>query len=83
MATGVTSLEKTLIGVEALAGATTDVVTTHWRGMGKVKDRQEIVYPPERIGKIGGTLRSYIPRTGGEVTLDGDATYEQLPYIFN
>jgi hypothetical protein len=83
MATGVTSLEKTLIGVEALAGATTDIVTTHWRGMGKVKDRREIVRPPERVGKIGGTTRSYTPRTGSEVPLDGDATFEQLPYILN
>lgn len=83
MATGVTALEKTLIGVELLAGASTDVVTTHWRGMGKIKDRREVVFPPERVGRIGGTTRSYTPRTGGEVTLDGDATYEQLPYIFN
>lgn len=81
--TGVTSLEKTLIGVEALAGATTDTVTTHWRGMGKIKDRREVVFPPERVGVIGGTTRSYIPRTGGEVSLEGDATFEQMCYIFN
>lgn len=81
--TGVTALEKTLIGVEALAGATTDTVTTHWRGMGKIKDRREVVFPPERVGVVGGTTRSYIPRTGGEVTLEGDATFEQLCYIFN
>ena len=42
--TGVTALEKTLIGVEALAGSSTDTVTTHWRGMGKVQDRREIVF---------------------------------------
>lgn len=83
MATGVTALESTKIGVEALAGATTDTVTTYWRGMGKIKDRQEVVFPPERVGKVGGTTRSYIPRTGSEFTLEGDATYEQLCYIFN
>lgn len=80
---GVTALEKTLIGVEASAGGTTDVPTTYWRGMGKIKDRQEVVNPPERVGKIGPTTRSYIPRTGSEVPLDGDATFEQLAYIFN
>jgi hypothetical protein len=80
---GVTALEKTLIGLELLAGASTDTVTTHWRGMGKIKDRREVVRPPERVGKIGGTNRSYTPRTGGEVPLDGDATFEQLPYILN
>lgn len=83
MPTGVTALEKTLIGVEALAGASTDAPTTHWRGMGDIQDRQEIVFPPERVGIIGGTTRSYIPRTGSEVPLEGDATYEQLAYIFN
>lgn len=81
--TGISALGKTLIGVEALAGATTDVPTTHWRGMGKILDRLEVVYPPERVGVFGGTTRSYIPRTGGEVSLEGDATYEQLCYIFN
>lgn len=83
MTTGITALSKTLIGVEALAGATTDVPTTTWRGMGTQKDRQEIVFPPERVGVFGGTTRSYIPRTGGEVLLEGDATYEQLAYLFN
>lgn len=80
---GVTALEKTLIGVEALAGSTTDVPTTHFRGTGKIKDRREPVFPPERVGKIGGTLRSYIPKTGSDVTLEGDATFQQLCYIKN
>lgn len=83
MPTGVTALEKTLIGVEASAGATTDTVTTHWRGIGKIRDRLEVVYPPERVGRIGGTSRHYIPVTGGEPYLEGDATFEQLLYLFN
>ena len=81
MATGISALEKTLIGVEAVAG--TGATTTHWRGMGKVKDRRETVFPPEKVGKFGNTTRSYTPRTGGEVLLESDATFEQLPYIFN
>lgn len=80
---GITALGKTLIGVEVTAGATTDTPTTTWRGMGKIKDRREVVFPPERIGKLGGTTRSYIPRTGGEVELTGDATFEQMNYIRN
>lgn len=83
MTNGVTALEKTLIGVELLAGSSTDVVTTHARGTVKIKDRREIVYPPERVGKVGGTTRSYIPRTGGEATWDTDAIFEQLPYALN
>lgn len=81
--TGISALGKTLIGVEALAGATTDVPTTHWRGMAKLADRRETVFPPERVGIFGSTTRSYVPRTGGEVVLDGDATFEQLCYIMN
>lgn len=81
--TGVTALEKTLIGVEATAGSTTDAPTTTWRGVGKIKDRRETVFPPERVGKIGGTTRSYVPRTGGEPLLSGDATFEQMNYIRN
>lgn len=80
---GVIALEKTLIGVEALAGSSTDVVTTTWRGVGKVKDRREIVFPPERVGKIGGTTRSYTAKTGAEVLLESDATFQQLCYIKN
>lgn len=83
MPTGVTALEKTLIGVEALAGATTDTVTTHWRGTGKIKDKREVVFPSEKVGRFGGTTRSYIPKTGSEIMFESDATYEQLPYIFN
>lgn len=82
-ATGISALGKTLIGVEALAGATTDAPTTHWRGNAKLADRREIVFPPERVGIFGGTTRSYIPRTGGDVMLEGDATFEQLCYVLN
>ena len=80
---GITALSKTLIGVEASAGGSTDTPSTHWRGMGTLADRREIVNPPERVGKIGGTTRSYTPVTGSEVTLEGDATFEQLCYIKN
>lgn len=83
MTTGITALEKTLIGVEALAGSSTDVVTTHFRGTAKIKDRREVVFPPEKVGRYGGTTRSYIPKTGSEIPFEGDATYEQLPYFMN
>lgn len=81
MPTGITAQEKTLIGVEATAG--TGNVTTTWRGMGKIKDRREIVFPPEKIGIFGGTTRSYIPRKGSEVTLEAVMNYDQPAYIFN
>ena len=71
------------MGVEALAGSSTDVVTTHWRGYSTPRDDTEVTFPREDVGKLGGTTRSYIGKTGGGITLQGDATFEQLCYIFN
>lgn len=82
MTEGISALSRTQIGVEASAGGSTDTATTIWRGMGMIKDNLRVVFPPEKVGKLGGTTRSYIPETGGEVNLTGDATYEQLGYIF-
>jgi hypothetical protein len=83
MATGITALERTLIGVESSADThTTDTPTTHWRGTGKIRDTEEVMFPAERVGIFGGTTRSYIPAQGAEIPLEGEATYEQLPYIF-
>lgn len=82
MAEGISALGRTQIGIEASAGGTTDTPTTIWRSMGVMKDNLRIVFPKEKIGVLGGTTRSYIPETGGEVTLEGDATFEQSPYIF-
>lgn len=80
---GISSLSRVQIGVEAAAGGTTDPATTIWRGMGALKDNTEVVFPPEHVGILGQTTRSYIPMTGGEITLEGVATYEQLGYVFN
>lgn len=82
MAEGISALSKTQIGVEALAGSSTDVPTTIWAGTGVGKDNLTQVFPTQKVGKLGGTLRSYISATGGGVTLEDDATYEQLGYIF-
>lgn len=81
--TGITALGKTLIGPEASAGGSTDIPTTHWRGLGSIRDRREVVFPPQRVGRLGGTTRSYTPRTGGEVVLEDEAAFEALPHIFN
>lgn len=80
--TGITAFDKTLIGAETSAGST-DLPSTHWRGTGVLKDMREIVFPTQRVGKLGGTTRSYTPKTGGEVTLEDEATFEYLPYILN
>jgi hypothetical protein len=80
---GISALSKIQMGVEATAGGTTDAPTTIWRGMGVLKDNLVMVFPAERVGILGGTTRSYIPKKGGEITLEGLVTFEQLPYMLN
>lgn len=82
MPEGISALGKTQIGVEASAGGSTDAPTTIWRGTGVGKDNLVITHPPEKIGIYGGSTRSNIPATGGEVMLEDEATFEQLGYIF-
>ena len=82
MTQGIKSLRKVQFGAEAVAGGTTDIATTVWRGMASLTDNRETTFPEEDIGVLGGTTRSYVAKAGGELSLEGDATYEQLPYIF-
>jgi|APSaa5957512622_1039677.scaffolds.fasta_scaffold26529_3 hypothetical protein len=79
---GIAGLRRTQIGIMAAFGGTTDVATTYWRGMGMIDDTLEVTFPDENIGILGDVNRSYIGKKGGELPLEGDATFEQLPYIF-
>jgi len=78
---GIAALGRTQISLMDFGG-TTDVASTYWRGSGMLDDTLEITFPDENIGILGGVNRSYIGRKGGELPLEGDATFEQLPYIF-
>lgn len=78
---GIKALRKIQLGKESTAG--TSVATTAiWRGMGVGKDNRETTFVEEDVGLLGDALRTYVAKTGGEVTLEGNATFEQLPYIF-
>lgn len=79
---GVNALRRIQISQMAL-NSTTDVATTYWRGTGVLDDTREVMFPDENVGIIGGVNRSYTPVTGGEIALEGDATFEQLPYVFD
>ena len=84
MTTGITALQKIQIGVEGTAGATTDQPTTVFVGNGgMLKDNRQVKFPEQKVGVLGPTTRSYVPVTGGEITLTGEATFEQLAYILN
>lgn len=79
---GVRALQRVQISQMALNG-TTDIATTYYMGMGVLDDIREVVFPYDNVGIIGGTGRSYTAKTGGEITLEGDATFEQIPYLFD
>ncbi len=83
MTNGVKALRRIQLGQEVSAGGSTDIASTVWRGTGVIVDNRETTFPVEDIGILGGTSRSYVAMTGGEIALEGDATFEQLPHIFN
>jgi len=56
-----------------------------WRGNGNMpEDQREIVKVDEVIGIFGGADRTYIPKLMAQLSLaDTEATFEQLPPLFN
>lgn len=79
---GIKPLRKIQLGREATAG-TAVAATTIWRGMGTIEDQLTEVFPPEQVGVIGGTDRSYVSALLGEIAMDPvEATFEQLPHLF-
>src|SRR5512140_2048089 len=84
MTAGIEALSKVQLGVEAVAGGTTDPATARWLSdTNMLKDNIVVAHPKQKTGLLGGSTLGYISKTGGEITLMGEATYEQLPYIFN
>jgi hypothetical protein len=73
---GVTLLRKVQMG----PGAST---TTIWRGTGVLDDQREVVFPEEHVGYLSRVDRSNTPKLAGAITLDGDATYEQIIHVMN
>ena len=78
---GIKALRKVQIGQESAAGTTSTAATAVWRGMGVLDDNRETVFAEEDIGILGDTLRTSVPKTGGEIELTGDVSYEQLAYF--
>ena len=78
---GVKAFRRLIGGAEATAG-TSVPATWIWRGMGMGKDNRETTFVEEDIGLLGDALRTYVAKTGGEVTFEGVASFEQLGYFF-
>ena len=79
---GVKSLRKIQLGKETTAG-TVIAATAIWRGIGTLEDMTVVTFPVEDVGILSGTDRAYIASEGGKLEMeDVEATFEQLPYIF-
>lgn len=79
---GIRALRKIQIGKETAAGTKVDADII-WRGTGSIHDNMDLVFPTEDIGMLVPAGRSYIARYEAGLTLnDTEATYEQLPHLF-
>jgi hypothetical protein len=79
---GIKAYRKLQMGKETTAG-TAVPATSIWRGIGTIQDNLETVFPQEDIAILPGTDRAYIPRVEALLSLENtEATFEQLPYIF-
>ena len=82
MAPGIRALRKIQLGKETTAGTkvAADII---WRGTGSIHDNMDLVFPTEDIGMLVPVGRSYIARYEAGLTLnDTEATFEQLPHLF-
>jgi len=83
MAQGIKAYRRLQMGKETTPG-TAVAATTYWRGIGTPSENITTVFPEEDIGYLSGVDRAYIPQTEAGLTLEQtEATFEQLPYIFN
>lgn len=81
---GVRSLANTQLGRES-TGGTPVAATTIWRGpVAFPEDMTEPEFAKEDVAIIGGTDRTYIPKSEGKIAFPStEATFEQLGYILN
>ena len=77
-------LRKIQLAAEVTPGTAVTTATSTWLGTGTLEDMSEHVFPEEDIGLMGGRDRSFVPLTGGLLTMDAvPATFEQIDYIHN
>lgn len=75
-------LRRLQIGVESTdAPGTAVAATTLLRMTGTIQDTRETVFAEEDVGYLSGVDRTYVPKVGAELEVEGEATFEQLPYI--
>lgn len=79
---GIKALRRIQYGQESTGTAGTAVASTGTLRMnGTIEDLRETVFVDEQIGIIGGADRTYYPKLGGQLDVEGEATFEQFPII--
>ena len=79
---GVKSLRKIQLARESTSG-TAVAAKTVWRGMGLMQDGREVKHVAEEVGIALPTTRNYTPKLAAVCVFDPvEATYQQLPYLF-
>ena len=78
---GIKNLRRLQIGKETSDSGTAVAATTLLFFNGLWSDDRTTVFPEEYTGILGGRDRNYIPALKGTMAMDGEATFEQLPYI--
>ena len=79
---GVKLLRKIILGKETTAG-TAIATTTVWRGTGTLEDQREVIHVDEDIGYLSKVTRTNTPKYQGAITIEGDASFEQLIHVLN
>lgn len=79
---GIKNLRRIQIGAESTAG-TAVAATAKLRMLGTLEDQREVMFADENVGYLSGVDRTYIPKLLAAIASEGDATFEQLPYLLN
>lgn len=79
---GIKALRKIEMGRESSMG-TAVASSTVWRGIGTLKDDQELMIVKEDVGIVAPTDRVYVPKLYGQLEMEEiEATFEQMIHIF-
>jgi len=79
---GIEKLRKLQIGAEDTMG-TAVAATSILRMNGMPDDQRETMFVDEHVGYLSGVDRTYVPKLLAALTSEGEATFEQLPYLLN
>jgi hypothetical protein len=79
---GVKTLRKLQFGTESTKG-TLVAATTVWGGTGTIEDTIGVKLADEDVGLLMGRTRTYVASKGAKLTTEAEASFEQLPAIFD